>query len=314
MHPFKYLHQQLGLLKSDVMHTRCFERLPDTDNAPSNECIVFQRATVIFFDIIYIFGAIFASSRMATRNFSSSKSSSSLNFTNKQIQAYSITAVLLILNPGLLLLDHIHFQYNAMMLGLLLASITCINSKSFISGAILYCVLLTFKHLYLMLAPLYFVYLLRAYCFVEQENSKVPLFSLSKFIRLGVATVVTLLIPFVPVLANDPAGQLKQILARLFPFARGLCHDYWAGNVWALYLFSEKVLSFVGMKFHVAMLAEGLPEVPPNICAIILLISIAPALVHTWNYAGSNRLDSCRNLFINAVVSYCLRKFYDFVS
>jgi len=74
--------------------------------------------------------------------------------------------------------------------------------------------------------------------------------------------------------------------------------------VWALYMFSEKVLSFVGKKCHIAVLIDGLPEVPPNVCAVALLVSLAPALVYAWKYAGSTCLNGSSNLFINAVV-YC---------
>src|ERR1700731_1433417 len=74
-------------------------------------------------------------------------------------------ALSILLSPGLLIIDHIHFQYNGFLYGLLILSLVLARKKStLLLSGMLFAALLCLKHIYLYLAPAYFVYLLRAYC------------------------------------------------------------------------------------------------------------------------------------------------------
>lgn len=77
--------------------------------------------------------------------------------------------VLLLFQPSLILVDHGHFQYNAVMLGLTLAAIalvyrdaesTRVVDPQRIAGAVLFCLALLFKQMALYYALPFFFYLL----------------------------------------------------------------------------------------------------------------------------------------------------------
>ena len=220
------------LLKNGWLDERCLQLLPDNDNTPSERCIVFHRCTVIISDLILFLGAYFATNACGSQLVVNGQKTARLTF------------ILIVTNPGLIMLDHIHFQYNGMLLGILLCSIACIirgasgntqQDKGQISttskqawellGASFFALLLSMKHLYMTLAPLYLVYLFRHHCFLaKKDKTSVSMqFSIVRFILLGMVTLVFFLGPFAPFLIQtDPVGQMEQILKRLFPFGRGV--------------------------------------------------------------------------------------------
>lgn len=150
-------------------------------------------------------------------------------------------ALSILLSPGLLIIDHIHFQYNGFMYGLLILSLVMArNEGTKLASGILFAILLCLKHIYLYLAPAYFVFLLSGYCLGPKFGPKRPFdIKFGNAIKLAVGIVAVFGAAFGPFLYF---GQMPQIISRLFPFGRGLCHAYWAPNIWAMYSFTDRVL------------------------------------------------------------------------
>jgi alpha-1,3-glucosyltransferase len=127
------------------------------------------------------------------------------------------------------------------MYGLLIASLVLARKQSGLLGSgLAFAALLCMKHIYAYLAPAYFVYLLRVYCLSPKAIFRIQLLNC---IKLGGGIAAILAVAFGPFALQD-VGQLWQMKERLFPFGRGLCHAYWAPNVWALYSFSDRILIY----------------------------------------------------------------------
>ncbi|CCG82797.1 Dolichyl pyrophosphate Glc1Man9GlcNAc2 alpha-1,3-glucosyltransferase [Taphrina deformans PYCC 5710] len=203
-------------------------------NYASDRTIWFQRISVIVTEL----GLFFALKRLMRQ---------------PQIASSRLMAFSVFLSPGFLIIDHIHFQYNGAMYGLLMYSILALDTQP-IYGALLFAVLLCFKHIYLYLAPAYFVYLLRKV--VLRSNFKGVL--VSRTIKLGAAVILPFAIAFGPFLYMQ---QMSQVLSRLFPFSRGLCHAYWAPNFWSLYSFLDRVAIQVGPKLNLSLNTEAVKSV-----------------------------------------------------
>lgn len=73
----------------------------------------------------------------------------------------------------------------------------------------------------------------------KQQHRQKYAFSLLRFLRLGSAVLFVFGVSLAPFVWT---GQASALLARLFPFTRGLCHAYWAPNLWALYAGADRCL------------------------------------------------------------------------
>lgn len=157
-----------------------------------------------------------------------------------------VVALCLVLSPGLMIIDHIHFQYNGMMYGILVLMINSARLERYLLCGFWFSVLLCFKHIYLYLAPAVFIYLLRAYCLnMSYDTKKSFLHNAFKMVRwmnlikLGSIVVSVFTVAFGPFIYYN---VIPNLLERLFPFSRGLTHAYWAPNIWAIYSFLDRIL------------------------------------------------------------------------
>jgi alpha-1,3-glucosyltransferase len=66
------------------------------------------------------------------------------------------------------------------------------------------------KHLFLYFGPLYFVYLLRTYCWQQLKRGEPEVFSMKRFLSLSFAVISVFAISFLPF-----RNHLPQILSRL---------------------------------------------------------------------------------------------------
>lgn len=149
--------------------------------------------------------------------------------------------------------------------------------RKFIQSAFYFAVLLNMKHIFIYMAPVYFCYLLRHYCFGSFASF------IKNTIKLGTVVLLVTGISFGPFIQHLP-----QVMSRLFPFKRGLTHAYWAPNFWALYNFADKVLSIIKKVPQVQSSTGGLvqefkhsvlPSITPAMTFAIVALMMIPCCI-----------------------------------
>lgn len=236
----------------------------------SHFTVLFQRISVILSDSVLFYGVYKVTRKL-------------------ELKERYLIWVLLIWSPGLIIVDHLHFQYNGFLLGMLLLSLAALEDGKDLMGGFLFAVLLCFKHLFAVAAPIYFVYLFRHYCRGGLVRGFV------KLVVMGSVVVTVFAAAYGPFVYH---GQIQQVFRRMFPFGRGLCHAYWAPNFWVFYIILDKLLAFLLIKlgFNIqtptASFTGGLvgdsspfavlPTITPSITLIMVLLAISPSLIKAW--------------------------------
>eukprot|EP00116_Pleurobrachia_bachei_P003679 sb/3463941/ len=264
--------------------------------------LIFQRCSVIVSDIVLCY-ACYRASKLLEAGVIGGKKVDSWTCKLLLVGCYLGCA-------GLLIVDHVHFQYNGFLSGLFLLSLCGVIEGRWVEGGFWFSVLLNFKHIYMYAAPVYFVYLLRCHVFQPGQFLGV---NWSGLIKLGLTVIGVLVASFGPFLSHIP-----QILSRLFPFQRGLCHAYWAPNIWALYntadITATKLLQLAGIMprdGEVHPLMSGLvqtsdfkllPNITPLHCATLTLALLSLPLIKLFKSPSPERF--LRSVVFAAFTSY----------
>ncbi|XP_038049642.1 dolichyl pyrophosphate Man9GlcNAc2 alpha-1,3-glucosyltransferase-like [Patiria miniata] len=136
------------------------------------------------------------------------------------------TAAAFLLYPGLIIIDHGHFQYNCASLGFALWAVVALATNHDLLGSIAFVLALNYKQMELYHALPFFCCLL-ARCIWE---TRLPLlYRFWKLVQIGVVVIATFALCWLPFLTDVEVSL--QVLRRLFPFDRGLFEDKVA-NFW----------------------------------------------------------------------------------
>ena len=205
----------------------------------------------------------------------------------------SIALVAFLMQPATILVDHGHFQYNTVMLGFAVASISSIFAGRYTWSCVFFVASLGFKQMSLFYAPAVFAFLSGICLF--------PKINISRFLGIAVVTLISFALLFMPlllgalyesyrgiapqqlppppVLQSLPVQfderawyyplilQTSQSIHRIFPFARGLFEDK-VPNLWCAIHTFHKLHQYSSTAVQrAALLATGAAITPP--CLIL---------------------------------------------
>lgn len=147
---------------------------------------------------------------------------------NENIEPFgSPTIAFVAFIPALMLMDHGHFQYNSVSLGLCVLAFVLYQRRLDVAAAISFCTAVYFKHLCLYFALALFAHHASRVLQIARERS--IQFAVAYASRILIAILAVTLFVFGPWIFDHQS--MLAVLRRLFPVARGLYEDKVA-NFW----------------------------------------------------------------------------------
>ncbi|XP_063925065.1 dolichyl pyrophosphate Man9GlcNAc2 alpha-1,3-glucosyltransferase [Zophobas morio] len=196
-----------------------YTKLHDSRGFESDEHKLFMRYTVLVVDILVYIPSLVVYF-YATECQGSDKKVKPLS--------PSLSTILGLLYPGIILIDHGHFQYNCVSLGLAIFATVFVLKKFNIAASICFCAALNYKQMELYHSLPFFMYLLSS-CVPKPGQSTTS--GIIKLSKIAVTVVLSFLTIWAPFLFN--MDDFLVVLQRQFPLSRGVFEDK-VSNFWCV--------------------------------------------------------------------------------
>jgi len=240
----------------------------------------FMRLTVLIVDIlIYLPAIVYLIINSRTWDSCQFDESNIFKFSRRDVAV--LTAVIY---PGLILIDHGHFQYNCVSLGFFVAAVAAIMQDSFVISSVLFVLALNYKQMELYHALPFFFYILGHHV---PSKTRSQFHCIRMLTYVSFAVLLTFYVIWMPFLKNK--DLFFSTVLRLFPFARGVFEDKVA-NIWC----TVNVVYKLRQIFTNAQLAK--------ICLIMTICAVLPSCVNLY-------LLPTKNAFIFSLINSALAFF-----
>lgn len=257
-----------------------FVKLQESRGFETAEHKHFMRLTVLIADILIYIPAIiyFVINLRLSDNCQFSESNI---FKFKKRDVVLLTALIY---PGLILIDHGHFQYNCVSLGFFIAAAAAVMQDSVILSSILFVLALNYKQMELYHALPFFFYILGYYI---SNKTKSWFFCIRMLTCVSFVVLLTFYVIWIPFVKNR--DLLFSTVLRLFPFSRGVFEDKVA-NIWC----AINVFCKLRQIFTNAQLAK--------ICLTLTTCALLPSCINLY-------LLPTKNTFILSLINSAIAFF-----